>query len=146
MSRRKKEEEVAAGDRLLTQLLDRLPANPTTVAIRAYVEQLRLDALRPRPTPRTKGARLKRDLEDAEVTYLRAREQGSTQAMVSAQRQRREIQEELEAWSADQEQGETPMTLPELSRLVADEFPAMYRADPDAWRAALKAIGKVLDP
>lgn len=96
MSRPKKGEQLDAGERALTQLLARLPDSPTSNAIRAYVERLRLDAIRPRPRPRTRRARLQRDLEDAEVTFLRAKAQGSTQAMVAAQRQRREIMTEIE--------------------------------------------------
>ena len=60
--------------------------------------------------------------------------------MVSAQRQRREIQAELDAYELEQREEVAPLTLPELSRLLADEFPALLRADPDAWKAAIKVI------
>lgn len=140
MSRRKKAQEIAEGDEALTRLLARLPDNPTTVAIRSYVEHLRLEAIRPRPRPRTREGRLRRDLDDAEIAYLVAKEQGSTQAMVSAQRQRREIQAELDAYELEQLEQVQPKTLPELSKLLADEFPTIYLAAPEEWKEAIKAI------
>lgn len=96
MADRKTIEKYEAGERALMQLLARLPEGATTTAMRLYVEKLRRDASRPRPKPRNRAARLRRDRDDADVALVLAKQAGSTQAMVSALRQLREIETEIE--------------------------------------------------